>query len=124
MTVKRIPIDEEFAAGAPVRTGHAAAKQDGGRRARRRALNAADGTSQLLVSGFWIMVVGCIAGTLAATVFGGVSAQGAHTNAGWLSLMLAMMATPFAILLLLLGGAKWLRNHGLSRGRDEGSQQG
>ncbi len=85
------------------------------RRQRHRALNAEDGTDQLLVSGFWTMAVGLTASLLAMYVFGGVGPQGAHSNAGWLSLMVAMMCTPFAILLLLLGGAKWLRNLGLSK---------
>ena len=83
---------------------------------RHRALNAHDGTRQLLVSGLWTMLVGVTAGLLTALLFGGIGPQGAHTNAGWLSLMIAMMSTPFAILLLLLGGAKWLRNLGLSKG--------
>ncbi len=80
-----------------------------------QALNAADGTRQLLISGFWIMLVGLAAGLLAATALGGISRQGAHSNAGWLALMFAMMSTPFAIMLLLLGGAKWLRNRRISR---------
>ena len=123
MAIERIPVPEGFAAkgdglgGAErrVAAGSAIHLQAFIRRQRHRALNASDGTRQLLVSGFWIMLVGVGAALLTATVFGGMGAQGAHTNAGWLSLMVAMMSTPFAILLLLLGGAKWLRNLGLSK---------
>lgn len=68
-----------------------------------------DGTRQLLFSGFWILVVGL--GTALATrfLFGGIGEHGPHTNAGWLSLIVAMMCLPFGTMLLLLGGAKYLR---------------
>ncbi len=127
MTIKRIPISHgllteaeltsaeqrasESSVAAPLRTEAA-----GSRRERHRALNGSDGTRQLLLSGFWTLLVGLSAGLLTAFLFGGIGPQGAHTNPGWLSLMIAMMTTPFAILLLLLGGAKWLRNYGLSKG--------
>jgi len=120
MTVKRIPapqslLTEPDPPGAKT-LGHALGSINSRtRRQRHRALNAEDGTDQLLVSGFWTMAAGLIAGLLAMYAFGGIGPQGAHSNAGWLSLMVAMMSTPFAILLLLLGGAKWLRNLGLSR---------
>lgn len=74
---------------------------------------ADDGTHALLKAGFWIVLVGVLALVATKTIFGGIGIYGAHTNAGWLSLMCAMMSIPFGLMLLLLGGAKWLRNrHG------------
>jgi hypothetical protein len=74
-----------------------------------------DGTRALLVAGSWILVAGAAAALLAATVFGGISRQGPHSNAGWLSLMVAMMCLPFGLMLFVLGAAKWLRNRRLQR---------
>ncbi len=120
MTIKRMPAPPALLTEQPPRDGgtlsgvldmaHARTRKE-----RHRALNAGDGTHQLLISGFWTMLVGLVAAAMTVFVFGGVGPQGAHSNPGWLSLMVAMMSTPFAILLLLLGGAKWLRNYGLSK---------
>jgi hypothetical protein len=74
-----------------------------------------DGTRALLRTGLWTLVAGAMALLLAATVFGGIGIQGPHTNAGWLSLMVAMMCLPFGLMLFALGGAKWLRNRRLRR---------
>ncbi|MGB9030360.1 MAG: hypothetical protein WCC27_09590 [Acidobacteriaceae bacterium] len=74
-----------------------------------------DGTRQLLLTGGWMLVAGVVAALLTATVFGGISRQGPHTNAGWLSLMAALMCLPFGLMLFSLGGAKWLRNRRLGR---------
>jgi drug/metabolite transporter (DMT)-like permease len=74
-----------------------------------------DGTRALLLTGIWTLVAGVLATLLTATVFGGISRQGPHTNAGWLSLMVAMMCLPFGGMLFALGGAKWLRNRKLRR---------
>jgi hypothetical protein len=112
MTIKRMPAPQGFVAEAPAAPSTTAART---RRQRLHALNAADGTHQLLISGFWTMLVGILSGLLTVFVFGGMGRQGAHSNPGWLSLMVAMMSTPFAIMLLLLGGAKWLRNLNLSK---------
>jgi len=78
---------------------------------------ADDGTSTLLKAGFWILLGGLLLLLLAKTVFGGIGITGAHTNAGWLSLMFALMAVPFGLMLLVLGIAKWLRNRRLRRNR-------
>ncbi len=75
-----------------------------------------DGTRALLQAGIAILLAGLLAALLAATVFGGITRQGPHTNAGWLSLMAAMMCLPFGLMLFALGAAKWLRNRRL-RGR-------
>jgi hypothetical protein len=121
MTIKRMPAPPALLTEQAQGHGHGTlghvidTAQTRTRRERHRTLNAADGTLQLLVSGFWTMLVGLVAAALTVFVFGGVGPQGAHSNPGWLSLMVAMMSTPFAILLLLLGGAKWLRNYGLSK---------
>jgi hypothetical protein len=72
-----------------------------------------DGTRALLRSGGATLIAGIIAALLTATVFGGISRQGPHTNAGWLSLMVAMMCLPFGLMLFALGAAKWLRNRRL-----------
>jgi uncharacterized membrane protein YidH (DUF202 family) len=74
-----------------------------------------DGTRALLRTGLWMLAAGAVAALLAATVFGGISRQGPHTNAGWLSLMAAMMCLPFGLMLFGLGFAKWLRNRRLRR---------
>lgn len=74
-----------------------------------------DGTRQLLRAGFWIVVVGLLALVSTLRLFGGIGIYGAHSNAGWLSLMFAMMGIPFGLMLLTLGIAKWLRNRHLSR---------
>lgn len=74
-----------------------------------------DGTRALLRSGSATLAAGVIAALLAATVFGGIGRQGPHTNAGWLSLMVAMMCLPFGLMLFVLGAAKWLRNRRLRR---------
>ena len=74
-----------------------------------------DGTPQLLRSGGYTVATGVLALVLLLTLFGGVSRTGASTNAGWLSLVIALMCIPFGGLLLLLGIAKWLRNRSLAR---------
>ena len=75
-----------------------------------------DGTRALLRAGAAILAAGVLAALLTATVFGGITRQGPHTNAGWLSLMAAMMCLPFGLMLFALGAAKWLRNRRLRRG--------
>lgn len=74
-----------------------------------------DGTGALLKAGIAILLAGVLAALLTATVFGGITRQGPHTNAGWLSLMAAMMCLPFGLMLFVLGAAKWLRNRRLRR---------
>ncbi len=69
-----------------------------------------DGTRALLRAGFWIALASLLSLLLTEKVFGGIGIYGARSNAGWLSLMFALMGLPFGLLLLLLGGAKWLRN--------------
>lgn len=86
-----------------------------GEASRRRAAQPDDGTRALLVTGSWILVGGVVAAVLTATVFGGISRQGPHTNAGWLALMVAMMCLPFGLMLFALGAAKWLRNRRLAK---------
>ena len=72
-----------------------------------------DGTRALLRAGTGTLLAGVLAAALAATVFGGITRQGPHTNAGWLALMVAMMCLPFGLMLFLLGAAKWFRNRRL-----------
>ncbi|HEX3471865.1 MAG TPA: hypothetical protein VHT28_11835 [Silvibacterium sp.] len=75
-----------------------------------------DGTRQLLHSGGWTIAAGLLAAILMATVFGGITRQGPHTNSGWLALIVALMCLPFGSLLFVLGAAKWFRNRRLRRG--------
>ena len=75
-----------------------------------------DGTRALLKTGFWIMLVSLLSLLLTETVFGGIGIYGARSNSGWLFLMFALMGVPFSLMLLVLGGAKWLRNRRLNRG--------
>jgi hypothetical protein len=77
--------------------------------------NARDGTNQLLRTGLLTLAFGALAATLVSTVFGGISPQGAHTNAGWLALIAALMSLPFGVLVFALGFAKSLRNRHLAR---------
>ena len=65
-----------------------------------------------------MLLAGILAALLTATVFGGISRHGPHTNAGWLSLMVAMMCLPFGLMLFALGAAKWFRNRRLTRSRE------
>lgn len=76
---------------------------------------ADDGTRALLRAGLGMLVAGAIAALLAATVFGGISRQGPHTNAGWLAIVVALACLPFGLMLFALGAAKWLRNRRLAR---------
>lgn len=76
-----------------------------------------DGTLQLLKGGAWILGAGMAAGILLVTLLGGFTATGAHTNGGWLALIVALMCIPFGGLLLALGIAKWFRNRRVARGR-------
>jgi len=74
-----------------------------------------DGTRALLKAGFWIMLFSLLSLLLTETVFGGIGIYGARSNGGWLSLMFALMGVPFSLMLLILGGAKWLRNRRQNR---------
>lgn len=74
-----------------------------------------DGTRELLRAAFWVLAIGSLAALATRFVFGGISTHGPHTNAGWLSLIVALMCLPFGSMLLLLGGAKYLRNKRLAR---------
>jgi len=74
-----------------------------------------DGTRALLRAGLGMLVAGALAALLAATVFGGISRQGPHTNAGWLAIIVALACLPFGLMLFALGAAKWVRNRRLAR---------
>ena len=76
-----------------------------------------DGTRQLLRGGSLILAIGVVAILLLETVLGGVGEEGAHTNAGWLALVVGMMCVPFGLMLTALGVAKWLRRRNLRRER-------
>ena len=77
--------------------------------------SADDGTRALLQAGFWIMLAGLLALLATKTVLGGIGIDGPHTNTGWLAFMFALMGVPFGLMLLVLGVAKWLRNHHMNR---------
>jgi hypothetical protein len=76
-----------------------------------------DGTRQLLQAGSLILALGIAAIAVLMTVLGGVSVEGARSNAGWLALIVGAMCLPFGLMLTLLGGAKWLRRRSLIRSR-------
>lgn len=79
-----------------------------------------DGTRALLKAGGGMLAAGVVAAVLTATVFGGISKQGPHSNAGWLLLMVAMSCLPFGLMLFALGAAKWMRNRKMGPGRGRG----
>jgi hypothetical protein len=64
-------------------------------------------TRKLLTAGSAIFLTGALSALLLYTAFGGVSAQGPHSNGGWLMLMIAMGCLPTGVLTLALGLAKW-----------------
>jgi hypothetical protein len=74
-----------------------------------------DGTTQLLRWGSLILAAGIVAIALLMTLLGGVGVEGAHSNAGWLALIVGAMCLPFGLMLTGLGAAKWLRRRNLSR---------
>jgi hypothetical protein len=98
-----------------VRSGDAAIGARTKREKQHLALNAEDGTLHLLHSGFLIAGIAALCLCLTLWILGGIGPDGPTTQPGWLALMIALMCMPFGLLLLLLGGAKWLRNRGLSR---------
>lgn len=63
-------------------------------------------TRKLLTTGLAIFATGIVAALLALLAFGGIGHQGPHTNAGWLTLMLAMGCLPTGLLTLLLAVSK------------------
>jgi hypothetical protein len=75
--------------------------------------SSGDGTTQLLRGGGLILGTGVLALALLMTVLGGVGPEGAHSNAGWLALIVTMTCLPFGLMLTALGVAKWLRRRGL-----------
>jgi len=74
-----------------------------------------DGTRQLLQWGASMLAAGLLAVVLLETLLGGYSPTGAHTNAGWFALIVALMCIPFGLLLTVLGAAKALRNRAHAR---------
>ena len=66
-----------------------------------------DGARQLLQWGASILGAGLLAAVLLETLLGGFSPTGAHTNSGWLALIVALMCLPFGSLLLALGVADY-----------------
>lgn len=76
---------------------------------------ADDGTRQLLRGGLSILGTGVLAIVLLFSALGGVGTDGAHSNAGWLALVIGMMCVPFGLMLSALGFAKWLRRRKLRR---------
>jgi hypothetical protein len=78
-----------------------------------------DGTRQLLHWGGSIVGAGVLAGVLLEACFGGYSRTGAHSNAGWLALIVMLGCIPFGGMMLALGIAKWLRNRRIAQGRED-----
>jgi hypothetical protein len=74
-----------------------------------------DGTRQLLQWGASMHTAGLLAVVLLEALLGGYSPTGAHTNAGWFALIVALMCIPFGSLLTALGLAKALRNRANAR---------
>ena len=99
----------------PIRQSEEAAQRAVARTRAARTPLPDDGTRPLLQGAFWTLLTGILAALATLFVFGGVGIHGPHTNGGWLSLIVTMMCLPFGCMLLLLGGAKYLRNRRLAR---------
>jgi hypothetical protein len=69
-----------------------------------------DGTRTILQAGLSMLAAGLLALLLLQTLLGGFTSTGAHTNLGWMVLIVALMCLPFGLLLTALGAAKSLRN--------------
>jgi len=80
--------------------------------ATSQSINRQDGTRTLLRAGILILIAGLVCLLLTVTVLGGVDRHGPHTNGGWLGLLGAMACIPLALMMLVLGAAKWMRNRG------------
>ena len=65
-----------------------------------------------------MIAAGLLAVLLLVIFFGGYSRTGAHTNAGWFSLIVALGCIPFGSMLFTLGLAKWLHHYRARRGRE------
>lgn len=76
--------------------------------AARRVPRAGKDATQLMKAGTWFLSTGAVAILLIFSIFGGFGDHGPHTNTGWALLVLALMSFPLGLLLLALGGAKWL----------------
>ncbi|MFZ1086802.1 MAG: hypothetical protein WAN35_17705 [Terracidiphilus sp.] len=74
-----------------------------------------DGARPILRAGLWMLAAGFFAVLLLQTLLGGFSHTGAHTNLGWMALIVALMCIPFGGLLTALGVAKTLRNRARPR---------
>ena len=59
-------------------------------------------TRKILRTGLYIFGTGVLSVVLILTLFGGISRQGPHTNAGWLALILALGCLPTGTLTLFL----------------------
>ena len=68
-----------------------------------------DGTRELLQGGLLILVTGIACFAVLILFLGGLDRDGAHSNAGWMALVIGMMCLPFGLLLFLLGVAKHFR---------------
>jgi hypothetical protein len=99
----------------PMRPRDDTAQQTAARTRAPRTPLPDDGTRPLLQGAFWTLLIGILAALATRFLFGGVGIHGPHTNGGWLSLIVTMMCLPFGCMLLLLGGAKYLRNRRLAR---------
>jgi hypothetical protein len=62
-----------------------------------------------------MLAAGLVAVGLLQGLLGGFSPTGAHTNSGWLALIVALMCLPLGTVTLALGFAKWARNRSLHR---------
>jgi high-affinity K+ transport system ATPase subunit B len=74
-----------------------------------------DGAHQILRAGLSMLAVGFLAVLLLEILLGGFSPTGAHTNLGWMALIVALMCLPFGGLLTALGAAKTMRNRARRR---------
>jgi hypothetical protein len=74
-----------------------------------------DGAHPILLTGLSMLAAGFLAVLLLETILGGFSFTGAHTNLGWMALIVALMCLPFGCLLTALGSAKTLRNRARRR---------
>lgn len=73
-----------------------------------------DETRQLMTGGAGTLAAGLLAAALTITVFGGVDHNGAHSDPGWILLLVAFGCLLCGFIAVALGAVRWLKNRRMS----------